>query len=280
MLKQKRQFFELMYIFADIFIVSIAWLSAFWLRFYSGWVPVYHGVPELSQYLILLVYIWIIWAVAYKRVGLYRPMRGVRRTKEIWLLINANALSVLLLIAVTYLFWEKNAPYSRLVFVYFGILATLLSIAERLFLRFFLREIRRRGYNLRYMLIVGTGKVAADVASRVRLHRELGIQLLGCLSKDASEEKGPWGLPILGTYQDLDRMLKHMDIDQVVVALPLEDNQELPEVLNSIGDSLVDVKIVPDIYRFVSVGGSIEEFEGLPIINIQDSPLNGINLQF
>ena len=53
----------------------------------------------------------------------------------------------------------------------------------------------------------------------------------------------------------------------------------LPNVLEQIGDSLVDVKIVPDIYRFVSVGGSIEEFEGLPVINIQDSPLGGFNLQ-
>ena len=279
MLKQKRQYFEVLYVIADLFIVSLAWILAYWLRFKSSFVPVVYGVPELTQYISLLIYIWIIWAFVYKKSGLYRPMRGVRRTKEIWLIINANALSVLVLIAVTYLFREKADPFSRLVFVYFGVVSTILSIAQRLFLRTFLREVRRRGYNLRYMLIVGAGQVAADFASRVRMHSEIGVQLVGCLSLDGKEDKGPWGLPILGSYYDLKRLLASMDIDNVLIALPLEDHYMLVDVLDQVGDSLVDVKIVPDIYRFVSVGGSIEEFEGLPVINIQDSPLNGINLQ-
>ncbi len=279
MLKQKRQFFEILYIIADLIVISLAWIFAFWLRFYSGWIPVYYGLPSVTEYLFLLVYIWVIWAAVYKRTGLYRPMRGVRRTKEILLLINANAVAVLILIALTFLLREKEIPFSRLVFIYFGVTATIFSIAERLFLRFFLREVRRKGYNLRYMLIVGAGQVAADIASRVRLHRELGIQLIGCLSKSGTEEKGPWGMPILGSYHDLHQLLEEKAIDQIVIALPLEDHYLLTEILERIGDSLVDIKIIPDIYRFVSVGGSIEEFEGLPVINIQDSPLNGINLQ-
>ncbi|MEX0596687.1 MAG: undecaprenyl-phosphate glucose phosphotransferase, partial [Candidatus Paceibacterota bacterium] len=108
MLKQKRQFFEILYVIADLIVISLAWIFAFWLRFYSGWVPVYYGLPSVSEYSILLVYIWVIWATVYKRTGLYRPMRGVRRTKEILLLINANAIAVLILIALTFLFKEKE----------------------------------------------------------------------------------------------------------------------------------------------------------------------------
>jgi Undecaprenyl-phosphate glucose phosphotransferase len=40
----------------------------------------------------------------------------------------------------------------------------------------------------------------------------------------------------------------------------------------------VDIKIIPDLYQFVSVGGAIEEFEGLPVISLQESPIDGINL--
>ena len=280
MLKQKRQVFELLYIVADLLVVCCAWLLAYALRFKTGWVPVIYGVPEFSNYLSLLVFILPIWVFVYKRMGLYRPMRGVRRIREIWLLMNANALAVIILIAVTYLLKEKSDPFSRLVFIYFGVISTALSVLQRSFLRFFLREVRRRGYNLRYMLIIGAGKVAADVASRIRLHRELGIQLLGCLSRNGTEEKGPWGLPVLGAYKDIKRLLEDLDIDQVVIALPLEDHDCFKDILEEIGDALVDVKIVPDIYRFVSVGGSIEEFEGLPVISIQDSPLNGMNLKF
>lgn len=278
MLKQKRQLFEYLFVVADLVVVSAAWVIAYWVRFKSGWVPVDKGVPEFTQYLSMLLFIWLIWAFVFRRMGLYRPMRGVRRSRELWVLVNANALSILLLISVTYLFREKSSQFSRLVFVYFWFIATLLTVCERSMLRFFLREVRRKGYNLRYMLLVGAGQVAADMVSRIRLHQELGIQLVGCLSRDGSEKRGPGGVPIVGKYEDLGHFLARADVDQIVVALPLEDQQILPEIMEEVKDSMLDVKIIPDLYQFASIGGAIEEFEGLPVISLQGCPLDGINL--
>ena len=143
---------------------------------------------------------------------------------------------------------------------------------------FALRELRRKGYNLRYMLIIGAGQVAADMVSRVRLHQEIGVQLVGCLSRDGGERRGPGGIPIVGSYNELGNFLNRADIDQIVVALPLEDQQILPDLMEELKDSVLDIKIIPDLYQFASVGGSIEEFEGLPVISLQGCPLDGINL--
>jgi Undecaprenyl-phosphate glucose phosphotransferase len=138
--------------------------------------------------------------------------------------------------------------------------------------------VRRKGYNLRYMLIIGAGQVASDMVSRVRLHQELGVQLVGCLSRDGSEKRGPGGIPVVGSYSDLGQFLNRADIDQIVVALPLEDQQILPDIMEQLKDSILDIKIIPDLYQFASIGGSIEEFEGLPVISLQGCPLDGINL--
>jgi Undecaprenyl-phosphate glucose phosphotransferase len=278
MLKQKRQLFEYLFIGADLIVVSVAWLISYWLRFETGLVPVDKGVPEFDHYVSMLLFIWLIWAFIFRRMGLYRPMRGVRRTRELWVLVNANALAILFLISMTYLFREKSIQFSRLVFVYFWGLSTFLTVVERTALRFCLREVRRKGYNLRYMLIVGAGQVAADMVSRVRLHQELGIQILGCLSRDGLERRGPGGIPVVGQYSDLRQFLSRTDIDQVVVALPLDDHQILPDIMAELKDSLLDIKVIPDIYQFASIGGAIEEFEGLPVISLQGCPLDGINL--
>jgi Undecaprenyl-phosphate glucose phosphotransferase len=278
MLKQKRQLFEYLFMVADVAVVSIAWVLAYWIRFASDLVPADKGVPEFWHYLSLMPFIWLIWAFVFRRMGLYRPMRGVRRTREMWILVNANALAILLLIAITYLFREKSVPFSRLVFGYFWLLSTVLTALQRGVLRFLLRELRRKGYNLRYMVIVGTGKVAADMVSRIRLHQELGIQLVGCLAREASERRGPGGLPVVGTYSDLGELVRHSEIDQVLIALPLEDHHRLPEIMTTLGDTYVDIKIIPDIYQFASVGGSIEEFEGLPVVSLQSSPLDGVHM--
>lgn len=263
---------------ADLAVVSLAWIVAYWMRFHADIVVPDKGIPPLSSYLPMLIFIWPIWAFMYRRLGLYKAMRGVRRTRELWLLIEANFFAVILFIAITYLFREKSVPYSRLVFVYFGLLATLFTVVERSILRFLLREVRRKGYNLRFMLLVGAGQVAADIASRLRAHRELGYQLIGCLAKEQTGQRGPRGVPIIGTYQQLGEVLNRLDIDQVVVALPFEDNNYLPEIMSQVGHSLVDVKIVPDIYQFVRVGGAIEEFEGLPVISVQGSPMDSLSL--
>jgi Undecaprenyl-phosphate glucose phosphotransferase len=278
MLKQKRQLFEYLFMIADLAVVSTAWVIAYYLRFMTNLVPADKGVPEFAPYLSMTAFIWIIWAFVFRRMGLYRPMRGVRRGRELWVLVNANALSILLLISLTYLFREKSVQFSRLVFVYFWALATFLTVCQRITLRFVLRELRRKGYNLRYMLLVGAGKVAGDLASRVRLHQELGIQLLGCLSKRGDEKRGPGGMPVVGKYEDVGKFIGRTDLDQIVVALPLDDHQMLPVIMQQLKDSLVDIKIVPDLYQFASLGGAIEEFEGLPVISLQECPLDGINL--
>jgi Undecaprenyl-phosphate glucose phosphotransferase len=277
MLKEKRQLFEFLFMAADLIVVSLAWTLAYWLRFNTDIIPVDKGIPPVRDYLSMLLFIWLIWAFVFRRMGLYKPMRGVRRARELWNLINANALCVVLFIAVTYLFREKAVPFSRLVFLYFGILAVLFTAGQRGILRYFLRNARRRGFNLRFMLIIGGGKVAGDIISRIRAHRELGIQMIGCLTRDLQDKKGPHGIPIIGTYSDLPRLIHSVDIDQIVVALPLEDHQALPEIMSVLEGTLLDIKIVPDIYQFVSVGGAIEEFEGLPVISLQDSPFDGVD---
>ncbi len=278
MLKEKRQLFEALFMAADLLVVSLAWILSYYLRFETDWVPVEKGVPNFGHYLSMTIFIWAIWAFVFRRMGLYKPMRGVRRARELWMLINANSLAVLLLIAMTYLFREKSVPFSRLVFVYFGILALIFTVLERTLLRSVLREVRRRGYNLRYLLLVGVGKVSEDIASRIRMQRELGIQLAGCVSKDSTQTRGPGNLPVIGHYEDLKQIVATMDIDQVVVALPLEESHYLPGIVDELSDSLVDVKIVPDLYRFVNLGGYIEEFDGLPVISVQEASLAGIGL--
>ena len=40
---------------------------------------------------------------------------------------------------------------------------------------------------------------------------------------------------------------------------------------------MVDVGVIPDLYQFATLRGSIEEFEGLPIINLKDQPMQGWN---
>jgi Undecaprenyl-phosphate glucose phosphotransferase len=263
---------------SDLLVVSLAWCVAYWFRFESGYFPIDKGKPKITEYLSVLALIALVWGPTLRWMGLYKPMRGVREVRERLQLISANTISVVILIALVYLLLEKNVPFSRAVFLCFWFFAVVFTLIERSFLRFLLRDLRRKGHNLRYLLIIGIGKVAADLVIRLRNRRELGIQIVGCLSVSGNRDEGPHDVPVIGKYQDVHEVIKRLPVDQVIIALPLNENHLLPTVIEQLGDSTVDVKIVPDVHQFISLTGSIEEFEGLPVIGLQVSPIVGISL--
>ena len=278
MLKQHHEIFQRLFLVADMVFVAAAWLLAYSLRFHWGPIDAPLGTPPLANYLPMTLFVWVIWPPVLRAFGLYNVSRSTSSLKIIVRLTQAASLAALITMAVAFLFWEKQYSFSRGVFVYFWMLAAFLLVLERLTLRQVLEFFRARGYNLRYMLIVGTGELAGQVARAIRRHPGLGFEVRGFLG-ERPEEVGDviHGAEVVGTYADVQRVLDANGIDQVMIALPLESTSRLEPILTAIGQSAVDIKIVPDIFKFVSLRGGIEEFDGLPVVSLLDSPLNGWN---
>jgi len=151
---------------------------------------------------------------------------------------------------------------------------------ERVAFRETLRYLRRKGYNLRYALIAGTGELAKDVLKRIELHPELGLKVAGFLSNPESQTTNSevHGVPVIGAYRDIQKIVSEKDIDQVIIALPVEQHALTVELLKEIRNEMVDIKVVPDICEFITLRGGIDELDGLPIISLQDTPLYGWNI--
>lgn len=305
MLKKHSQIFEALFTASDLLVVSLAWTFSYWLRFNTDFFPIEKGIPPFLDYLKMLLFVWLIWAFVFRRFGLYRPMRGTGRLREFWTVVKANAFSVVLLMAVTYLFREKSVPFSRLVFLIFLVVSTICTIGSRGMVRLLLRRLRKNGYNKRYILLVGAGTLASRIARRLVYQPEFGFELAGCL---AATDSGPapsslrrmaqgghydveavmqmarysdvepiLRSKILGDYNDLPAVLARGNIDQIIIALPMADHAMLKPIIAAIGDSMVDVKIVPDVHEFIQLGSLIEEIDGIPVVSLASTPLMGIN---
>jgi len=262
---------------ADLLAISASWVAAYYLRFYGGPVPVYRGIPGISPYLILLALIVIIWGVAFKAFGLYRPRRISSRLAEVGDIAQACSLAVLILVALT--FFLKQFEFSRLVILYFWVFSILSVSLVRGSFREILRLMRRGGYNLRHVLIVGDGALAWKVVSRIHARPELGLRMVGLLAGDPKKiGETVEGLRILGAYEQAGEIVKELSIDKIFIAIPLEAYGRMEGILRSLEEEFVDIKVVPDLYQYVTLRGGVEEFDGLPLVNLQDSPLYGWNL--
>jgi Undecaprenyl-phosphate glucose phosphotransferase len=239
--------------------------------------PVEKGIPPFIIYLYLIIPILFIWGFVFKSFGLYRPKRISSYLSEVFDIIKACSFSVLVLISITFFF--RQYEYSRLVFLFFFLMTVFALAVERVIFRETLRYLRRKGYNLRFVLIAGTGEMAQDVLKRIELHPELGLKIIGFLSHNyPNPEPRIPSHEIIGDYKDIRRAIKEKDIDQVIIALPSEQHAITVELLKDIGDEMVDIKVVPDICEFMTLRGGIDELDGLPIINLQDTPLYGWNI--
>jgi Undecaprenyl-phosphate glucose phosphotransferase len=276
-LKAHSRFFEQLTLVSDLVLIAGCWVLAYYLRFWLGPVPVYRGVPPLEPYLYLLAPIVVVWAVAFRAFDLYRPRRLGSHLSEWVDVAKASSLGSLVLVAIMEFFF-RSFEFSRLVIVYFWVLSIVTVSFSRAVFREALRVARRRGYNLRYALVVGSGELAETVIDRLRSRPDIGLHVLGVLGDD-KEGLGPqtkW----LGGYADLRAVLDAQTVDHVILALPHEDVARLPMLLNEIGDDPVTIHVVPDIIRFASLRGGVEEFEGVPFIHLRESPLYGWNRLF
>src|SRR5207245_3507396 len=137
---------------------------------------------------------------------------------EVFGVFKATLMAGLLLVAVTYFIRESR--YSRGTLALFTALSFLGISLARVFFKEVLQALRRRGYNLRYVLVLGAGRLARQVMEQFDAHRELGFRPVGCLSLTRARVGHKVdGTEVIGTLRDLREVLTRQQVDQVLVAL-------------------------------------------------------------
>ena len=273
MLKAHSRLFEHVTLATDVLLIALCWLAAYGLRFYVVGPPlVTPDIPPLREYLLQLAPIVVVWSVTFRWLDLYRPRRLGSYVSEWADVAKASTIGVLVLIAIMQ-FAFRNIEYSRVVILYFWALSIVAVSFWRATFREGLRLARRHGVNLRRAIVVGGGGTAAELLAALRRRPDVGVQVLGLVGDKRDDVGGSW----LGGFEDLRAVLDRESVDLVLIALPQADHGRLGAVLSDIGDDPVAIHLLPDVYGLVSMRGGIEEFEGVPIIHLRESPLYGWN---
>jgi exopolysaccharide biosynthesis polyprenyl glycosylphosphotransferase len=255
----------------DLSLVALAWLAAYGLRFHAG-IPAPLGVPPLAAYLYPLPLILPLFLVLFHAQGLYQPRRMDSPLGEAAAVVRATALAIVAMAAAT--FFARNQSYSRLAIGLFSVLAPALVIGFRSSVRFCLRQARRRGFNLRYVLVVGSGPLAEIVVGRIAGRPEAGLRILGVVA-DGALGGMVAGARVIGGYGDLKSLLHAHRVDQLIIALSRHEADRFEKVVASLADEVVHVKVVPDLLHDHGLRSTVESLDGIPVIGLQETALVG-----
>jgi Undecaprenyl-phosphate glucose phosphotransferase len=276
MFRRHNQLFTSLRVLLDAAIVAGAFWGAWGLRFGSPRTWPYKDLPEVRETLLMAALALVLWPLSFRAAGLYRPQRQKTPLDEVFGVFKATLGASVLLVALAYFVGQSR--YSRGMLALFAALSFLGVALQRVVFKEILQALRRRGYNLRFILVLGAGRLARQVLEQVDLHRELGFRPVGCLSVTRKRVgTSVAGTEVIGTVRDLRKVLQERGVDQVLVALPSRSVHHLPRIMEICADTTVDVKLVPDVYQYATLFGGLEEFGGLPIVNLQSTGVLGIN---
>ena len=282
MLKFQTRVMVAVFVLVDIVSTSVAWVAAYFLRFHAdlvaGWLPVTKGVPSFGQYALLLPLVALLWPALLYFHGMYQLKRGRSRIDEFFgilfsvLIATAVMLGVVLYVGVYYKpDVEPAIEYSRVVFGLFFVLDVLALNVGRYALRRYLERMWAAGFNLKRVLVAGAGELGRSVADTIAAHRELGYRVVGFVDDAAA---GPDVLGTLGATMDV---VNRHQVDQLYIALPLEQHAQLLQLIKSVSNECLDIKVVPDLVQYATVKAALEDIDGIPILSLNEVPLRGWN---
>ncbi len=257
----------------DLVVTSAAFLLAWWLRsavaprLLPGFFP--GELYPLSRYLGLLPLVLAIWTVLLVNREAYTSRRTVALHQEAWQVVQVVALGTLALAASG---WLLRLDFvSRPFLLVFAGLDLALLLTEKLVVRLGARGVRRHGYNYRTLLIVGINPRAEDVVRIISEHPYWGIRLLGFVAPNGELPETFAGLPVLGSADDLPRILRQEVVDEVLFILTRRQIGEFEDALLLCSELGIRARVALHFPR-LRARVLLEELEGIPMLTFTTTP--------
>ena len=257
----------------DVALTLLALAAAtFLVRYIPDSMTNLRGPAYISPYIMLAVP--LIWGITFLVLSVYDPKRIYKAIDEMQIVTVATLSSALLFAGLLYL---GQRDFSRWVFILFVSVDLALLLGWRIVARIIFR-ISRMPAGERQVLIVGTGEVGQRVGQMIEDYRSVGLNLSGYLDEapQDTEDNSELVVHVLGPVEDVREVVQAGHIDDVVIALPQRDYAQINHLVLALHDLPVNVRVVPDYFSLALYRASVEDFGGLPMINLRDPALNDV----
>jgi putative colanic acid biosynthesis UDP-glucose lipid carrier transferase len=176
-----------------------------------------------------------------------------------------------------YVFFTKSsAEYSRVVAAIWFSLTCFLLFFWRLCFGLFLRDMRRKGLNTRSVAIIGVTKEGQRLAKEIMEHPETGFRLNAVFDdRDASRLPKKFLGALQGTVSDGVERARLNEFDVVYIALPLTAEKRITEILHLLGNTTVNVQIVPNLFMYSIMSASMAHVGEIQTISVYCNPMKG-----
>ena len=264
----------------DLIIMTLSFAFASWITFLHQ-----NGIHSFEQFLairikvlniVLFIALILLWYAILSFFSLYQSWRLSSRWREVFNVIKATIFGSILVYLAAILF---NIDLVNLSFIaLFWIANAILMIVSRLALRWGLGWVRRRGRNLRCMLIAGTNNRAIDFARKIESRSEMGYRISGfvdCVWEGVPDFQKS-GYQIVTDVDGFSAYLREHVVDEVVISLPLKSQYKTASRIAALSEEQgIVVRYLPNIFDLKSSHMKTVSLEGLALVSNYTGAMEG-----
>ncbi len=227
-------------------------------------IPEYVPIPGLLYLLFPLL-----WAGVLLLFSVYDGRKNFKVVDEFTSLTFGSALAGISMAGVLYLSYRD---ISRFLFLFFVLCGYLLMLSWRIGMRIAFRYRWMRGQQQRRVLVLGAGTLGEDFARKLYMQPMFNLKLVGFLDDDV--QKQLLRPDVLGSLDDVRKIIDEHQVDDVVVALPRSANGRLNRVVGEMHNLPVRVWVMLDYYSLTLHRSQMEEFAGIPMLDLRAPALS------
>jgi exopolysaccharide biosynthesis polyprenyl glycosylphosphotransferase len=267
-----RRLLSIAVVVTDVLLINLAFAVAYWLRYGLQWfaaVDEAYFVP-FGSFIPISLATTILLLLIYKLSGVYNQPRGASWFDEVYRLLTGTATGIILVVFVI-VFFFRPFFYSRLIFIYAGLLITIFLGISRLGKRSLRSHLRRKGLGVDRLLIVGAGEVGRTVMRNIVAQPALGYQIVGFVDDDP--EKGATNIgrfKALGNTANIPKLVKELAIDEVIITLPWMYHRKIVSIVAQCEREQARVRIVPDLFQMTLCQLDTADLGGIPTIGVRE----------
>ncbi len=275
-------------VLSDAIMAALAVAFAYWFRYQviGARIPLTGGeVPDPQRYQQAAPLVALVVVVTFWLTGSYRQRRGIEFIDEMFALTGSLAVAAVVVLAAIGLFREPHFEFSRLVFVIWVIASAVALLISRYLLRRYQASRRARGVGADRALVVGWGAAADLLIQRMRMFPDYGYQLVGLLADQVEPGTELAGVEVLGTVDDLPRIVAAGEADVVFIALTDVSHERLLSLMERCGEDSVDFRIVPSMLEIMTTQVTADQLDGIPLLQFRrgldiDGPAQAVKRAF
>ena len=274
MIKDNQKYFNRLHLVLDAVVVAASYMLAWYLKFASPFSNSDPSVGALSMgtYFEMPIVIVPGCLMLYYAFNLYTAKRATVHKYEILNIFQANTVGLIILMAGWYM--VSQIHFSRLMMGYFYVLNIIFTTLGRSLIRILLQYFREKGYNLKYILLVGYSRAAEEYINRINGNPQWGYVVRGILDDSVPSGTLYKGVKVLGRIGNLSYILPQSKLDEIAITLSLKDYDHLEQIVDMCEKSGVHTKFIPDYNSLFPSRPYTEDLMGLPVINIRHVPLS------